>query len=115
MSEQIKQSLFEKEYEKPKGLDIRIRSFYLRHAEKAEAGIDDDIAISKNGEEQTATLGIGINNPSENGRKVYHSGILRSKDTGELFSESISGNKKKLKTRMNILHFLKPPKKINQY
>ena len=83
-----------KKYEKPKGLDVRVRSFYFRHAEKANAAIVNTggtgmsrAAISEKGREESVGLGKELPEPVEHGYKIAWSKNPRTLETIEAMAE----------------------------
>lgn len=95
-------------YEKEKGLNVRVRSFYFRHAEKASAAIVNTggtgmsrAAISEKGREESVELGKELPKPAEHGYKIAWSKNPRTIETTEAMAEGYLGGeeRRKFKTR----------------
>ncbi|GAG36011.1 unnamed protein product, partial [marine sediment metagenome] len=77
-----------KKYEEPYGLNVKVRSFYFRHAEKASGIVGDSAgisqsAISEKGEKESVQLGTQLPKPAKDGFKIGWSGVDRTLKTGD--------------------------------
>jgi len=82
----------EAEYEKPYGLDVGIKNYYFRHAEKAsglvggEGGISTS-NISEKGKKESRELGSQLEKPARQGFKIRWSGLDRTLETGRAMTK----------------------------
>lgn len=99
----------DKKYEKPYGLNVKVRNFYLRHAEKASGIVGQDGKISKStlskrGEEESKILGEQLPFPAKHGFKIKWSSFQRTLETGEAKTKGYLGEEERRKfiTRKDV-------------
>ncbi len=95
----------EPHYEKPYGLDVLVRSFYFRHAEKASGNVGTESGfstsnISERGRSESAILGEQLPETAADGLKIAWSGSERTKETAEAMVSGLQKAEEKMfKTR----------------
>lgn len=104
-----KENIFSKPEKQEKGLNVKVRSFYFRHAEKASGIVGSGSNLSKSlisekGKEDSIELGKHIENPARDGYKIGWSGNERTLQTGEAETEGYLGEeeRKKFVTREKL-------------
>lgn len=99
----------ERKYEKSFGLDVKIKAFYFRHAEKASGKVGDSSGVSKSfisekGQQDSEILGALLPEPAEHGHKMAWSSLERTSETGDAMLRGYSPDNraKEFKKRVKI-------------
>lgn len=89
------------------GRNVRVRSFYFRHAEKASgavgsAGAISTSSISERGREESVILGEQLPEPARDGYKIARSKSPRALETADALAKGYSDEGTDYKTRTKV-------------